>query len=107
MDGYHDIFQLGDYGSFSDSGRFRRQGNFFAAIKSLILEEDTTPRQQEVTLEGHPMDVDVDNHGLSLPSNRAFNSLLASLSSRFTNAYLVTRVVQCRECKSCGHASCL
>ena len=103
----HGIFQLGDYGYFSDLGHFRRQGNLFTAIKSLIPEADTTPRQQEVTLGGRPIDVIVDNHGLSLPSNRAFNLLLASISSQFADVYLVTRVVQCRECGSCVHALCL
>ena len=37
----------------------------------------------------------VDNTGMSLPSNPAFNSLLTSLSSQLTNAYLVTRVARC------------
>ena len=42
----------------------------------------------------------VDNVGLSLPSNHTFNSSLASLSARLTNAYLVTMVVQCApKCK--------
>ena len=33
--------------------------------------------------------------GLSLPSNRGFNSFLASLSTRLSNKFLVTMVVQC------------
>ena len=38
----------------------------------------------------------VDNSGLSLPSNPAFNSLLASLSPQLTNVYLVTHVARYR-----------
>ena len=49
----------------------------------------------------------VENRGLSLPSNHAFNSMLASVSPRLTDAYLVTRVVQFRHCESYVHASCL
>ena len=33
--------------------------------------------------------------GLSLPSNDDFKSLLVSFSTRLTNRYLVTRVIQC------------
>ena len=33
--------------------------------------------------------------GLSLPSNDDFKALLVSLSTRLTNRYLVTRVIQC------------
>ena len=49
----------------------------------------------------------VNNLGLSPASNRALNSSLASLSSQLTNAYLVTRVVQCRPRESCANALCL
>ena len=50
----------------------------------------------------------VDNTGLSLPSNPAFNSLLASLSPRLTNAYLVTHVAQYRPGESRhAHNLCL
>ena len=81
--------QLGDYGHFS-SRHFHRQGNIFVDIQSLVSEVDIAPRQQEVT-------TGIKNVAnlQSLPINRAFNSSLASLSSRLTNAYLVTRVVQC------------
>ena len=34
----------------------------------------------------------IDELGLSLPTKHAFNSLLASLSPRHTNAYLITRI---------------
>ena len=33
--------------------------------------------------------------GLLLPSNDNFKSLLVSLSTRLTNRYLITRVIQC------------
>ena len=97
--------QLGDYGYFSDCGDFRRCGNLLADAKPLIPEVDTIPRRQEVTTD-FPFAV-VGNYGLSLPSNHAFNSMLASVSSRLTNAYLVTRIVQCRQCESCIYSSCL
>ena len=99
--------QLGDYGYFSDSGRFCRQGNLFADIKSFVSEVDTVPRQQEVMVGQYSTIVDVDERALSLPSNHAFNSSLASLSPRLTNAYLVTRVVRCRQRESRAHTLCL
>ena len=49
------------------------------------------PRQIKVS--NNPLDMS-DDLVLSLPSNHAFNSSLASLCPRLTDAYLVTRVVQ-------------
>ena len=85
--------QLGDYGYFSDSGDFHCQGNLFVDITFLNPEVDTIPRKQEMTRTPNFPVVVVGDSGLSLPSNHAFNSWLASLSSRLTNAYLITRVV--------------
>ena len=52
----------------------------------------------------HSTAVVVDNLGLSLPSNKVFNSLLALLSPRLTDTYLVTRIVQCtRKDKPCAN----
>ena len=93
--------QLGDYGYFSGSGDFGRRGNVFADIKSLIPEADAIPRRQVMTMAGQGSSlVVVDDRGLSLPTNQVFNSSLASLSPRLIDAYLVTRVVQCRQSKS-------
>ena len=59
-----------------------------------------------VTTWGSSNAVVVDNMGLSLPSNPAFNSLLASLFPQLTNAYLVTCVVRYRQGES-RHESCV
>ena len=91
------VQQLGDYGYFSDSGQFCGQGNLLSDFKSRISEADITPRQKEVTSWKFHV---VDNTGMSLPSNPAFNSLLASLFPRLTNAYLVTHVVRYRQGES-------
>lgn len=93
----HEGAKLGDYGHFADSGIFRCKGNIFTAIKSLSSEADIAPGQYEVSMHSFPLlsPVTVDRLGLSLPSNHTFNSLLASLSPRLPNAYLVTRVVRC------------
>ena len=98
--------QLGDYGDFSDFGDFRRQGSIFADIKSPDSEADILPRPQEMTAGPNCFVVVVGDSGRSLPSNPTFNSSLASLSSRLTNRYLVTRVVQCRR-ETCAHTLCL
>ena len=86
--------QLGDYGYFTGSERFYFKGNIFVDIKSLISEADTVPRQHRVTTGNLSRAVPV-NSAQSLPRNSAFNSLLASLSSRYPNAYLVTMIVRC------------
>ena len=93
------VQQLGDYGYFSGSGQFCGLGNIFSDFKSRIPEADITPRQNEVTTR-RPNGVVVDNTGMSLPSNPAFDSLLTSLSPQLTNAYLVTHVVQYRQGES-------
>ena len=44
--------------------------------------------------------------GLSLPSNDDFKSLLVSLSTRLTDRYLITAVIQCdRNPRYCGSGS--
>ena len=97
--------QLGDSCYFSVSGQFCSQGSVFSDFKPCILEADLTPRQQEMTMEGSNAVV-VDNIGLSLLRNLAFNSLLASLFPRLTNAFLVTRVARYREGES-RYKSCV
>lgn len=88
--------QLGDYGYFSHSKHFGCQGNLFSDIKFLIPKAKIIPTQQEVmVMSQHSTAVVIDNLGLSLPSNEVFNSLLALLSPQLTDAYLVTRIVQC------------
>lgn len=84
--------KLGDYGHFTDSGSFRRKGNIFADINSPI--QETNISQQPGSYLSYSR-VTADNLGLSLPNNHTFNSSLASLASRLTNAYLVTKAVQC------------
>ena len=86
--------QLGDYGYFTGSEKFYFKGNIFVDIKSLISEADTVPRQHRVTTENLSRAVPA-NSAQSLPRNPAFNSLLASLSSKYPNAYLVTMIVRC------------
>ena len=86
--------QLGDYGYFMGSERFYFKGNIFVDIKSLISEAETVPRQHRVTTENLSRAVPA-NSAQSLPRNPAFNSLLASLSSKYPNAYLVTMIVRC------------
>ena len=93
------VQQLGDYGYFTDSGQFCVQGNLLSDFKSRISEADITPRQKEVTSWKHNPVV-VDNTGMSLPNNPAFNSLLAPLTPQHINAYLVTHVVRYRQGES-------
>ncbi|KIM65460.1 hypothetical protein SCLCIDRAFT_1212178 [Scleroderma citrinum Foug A] len=107
-----DGIKLGDYGYFSDSTRFCCEGNIFAHSESLSSKTNITPRQHVISQKGGSQrDSDYvnawrDRHvgsatklykpfGLSLPSNDDFKSLLTSLSTRLTNRYLVTRVIQC------------
>ena len=96
------VYQLGDYGYFSDSEQFCSQGNLFSDFKSCIPEADIIPRKHKVETLGHGKVV--DGMGLSLPSNPTFNSLLASLSPKLPNAYLVTHVVRHRPGES---ATCI
>ncbi|KAL4075403.1 heterokaryon incompatibility protein-domain-containing protein [Scleroderma yunnanense] len=99
--------KLGDYGHFTDSKNFCCEGNIFADLRSLTSESVITPRHHKigyntdgdhVNAYSSPPDVSVTLRkplGLSLPSHQNFNSLLASLSTRLTNRYLVIRVIQC------------
>ena len=93
------VQQLGDYGYFSDSGQFCIQGNLLSDFKSRISEADITPRQKGMTA-CSPNGVVVDNTGMLLPNNPAFNSLLAPLVPQHINAYLVTHVVRYRQGES-------
>lgn len=98
---------MGDYGVM-DSGQFRCRGNIFADFGSIASEEDIISGQHKVSLffPFDPRDV-LDPLCLSLPSNPGVNSLLASLSSRLSNTYLVTRTVQLsRNCESTSISTC-
>ena len=102
--------QLGDYGHFTDSEDFCREGNLSADLRSLPVNVNITPRQHKISeRDGHQRERDFvgAQHyggftelykplGLSLPSDDDFKSLLVSFSSRFTNRFLITRVIQCR-----------
>ncbi|KIM67995.1 hypothetical protein SCLCIDRAFT_997108 [Scleroderma citrinum Foug A] len=102
--------KLGDYGHFTESEDFRCEGNLFADLRSLSLNANVTPKHHRISERGgHQREsgvVRAYHHadgfttlyrplGLSLPSHDDFNSLLVSLSTRLTNRYLVTRVIQC------------
>ena len=93
-----------------DFGHFCCEGNIFAELKSLSSKVNITPRQHKISEWGgdkRESDVVRTYHdssgfiklyrpiGLSLPSNDDFRSFLVSLSTRLTNRYLVTRVIQC------------
>ncbi|KAL4081415.1 heterokaryon incompatibility protein-domain-containing protein [Scleroderma yunnanense] len=103
--------KLGDYGHFIDPKDFCCEGNIFDDLKFLTPEPDITPRQHKidkvygsnagndyVTARWRSSLSKVHLYkplGLSLPSNPHFNLLLTSLSTRLTNRYLVTKVIQC------------
>ncbi|KIM51524.1 hypothetical protein SCLCIDRAFT_1224464 [Scleroderma citrinum Foug A] len=102
--------KLGDCGHFTDSKDFFCEGNLFADLKSLSLTANITPRQHNMSERcwywnnddsvkrlfcGNGFNKLYKLLGQSLPSNDDLNSLLASLSTRCTNKYLITTVVQC------------
>ena len=80
------------------------EGNLFAALESLSLKVDITPRQHKLSSEDYvmawnrtylrPLNL-YKPVMLSLPSNDDLKSLLTLFSTRLTNRYLVTRIVQC------------
>jgi len=93
-----------------DSGYFSCEGNLFADCKSLSLKANITPRQHKISERvGHQRESSIVRAyhypdgftelykpiGLSLPSNDDYKSLLVSFSTRLTNRYLITRVIQC------------
>ena len=99
--------QLGDYGHFPTPEYFCREGNLFT---DLSLMANITPTQHKISERGghqrensivrayHYPDGFTELYtplGLSLPRNDDFKSLLISVSTRFTNRYLVTWVIQC------------
>ncbi|KIM50494.1 hypothetical protein SCLCIDRAFT_1225311 [Scleroderma citrinum Foug A] len=73
-----DGIKLGDYGHFTDPKEFCCEGNLFADLESLSSMADISPRQ----------------HGIS--SKDCVVSLLTSFSTRLTDRYLVTEIIQCR-----------
>ena len=73
-------------------------------LESLSLMADITPRQHKLSSKDYvrarnPTDTDILSLYkplmLSLPSNDDLKLLLTSLSTRLTNRYLVTRIIQC------------
>ncbi|KIM50794.1 hypothetical protein SCLCIDRAFT_758059 [Scleroderma citrinum Foug A] len=102
--------KLGDYGQITDSEDFICEGNLFADLKSLSLKANIPPRQHIISeWSGYLRESGIVRAyytpdcftelyqplGLSPPSNDEFKSLLVSFSTRLTNRYLVTRVIQC------------
>jgi len=93
-----------------DSEDFYCEGNLFTDLQSLSVKAKITPRQHKISERGgHQREGGIIRAyhysydftelykplGLSLPSNDDFKSLLVSFSTRLTNRYLVTRVIQC------------
>ena len=108
--------QLGDYGNFTDSKEFCYEGNLFADLESLSLKVDVTPRQHEISSKDHvtvwnrtnERYLDLYNPRMqSLPSNDDLKSLLTSLSTRLTNRYLITRVIQYSKDSCSSTMACL
>ena len=104
--------QLGDYGRLTDCENFCCEGNIFADLESLPLKEGIAPRQHGVSQKGgfqedsgrvlvrsnvHALVALYQPFCLSLPINDDVKTLLTSLSTRSTNRYLVTRIIQCPE----------
>ena len=98
--------------SFRDSKALRvrsSRGNLFTDPELLSLMANITPRQLKISERGgRQRESDVVKAyfrggstelykplGLSLPSNDDFKSLLVSISTRLTNRYLITTVIQC------------
>ena len=100
-----------------ESEDFCWEGNLFADLKSHSLKANIAPRQetiseiggrQKVNDSGRTLDDFVTSSkplGLSFPNNDDFKSLLVSFSTRLTNKYLVTRVIQCRYELLVGHTT--
>ena len=95
---------MGDYGHFTDSKEFSCEGNLFADLQSLSLTVDIAPRQHKLSsmyyaMPWHPMGFGHFESFkpllLSLPNHDDFKSLLSTLSTRLTDRYLVTEVIQC------------
>ncbi|KIM59902.1 hypothetical protein SCLCIDRAFT_978836 [Scleroderma citrinum Foug A] len=103
--------KLGDYGHLTHSEDFCCEGNLFGDLESLSLKANITPRQPKISERGgrqresgvvraydcYPDDFEdlYKPLGLSLPSNDDFKPLLVSFSTRLTNRYLITGVIQC------------
>ena len=92
---------MGDYGHFTDSKEFCREGNLFADLEPLSMADIRKHKLsfQSSTVSHWPdFNRRVNLHDsliLLLPSNDNFRSLLTSLSTRLTNRCLVTRIIQC------------
>ncbi|KAL4066337.1 hypothetical protein V8B97DRAFT_2025488 [Scleroderma yunnanense] len=79
-----DGIKVGDYGYFTDSDDFCCEGNIFS-ISLPFNYMEASGLFDPVTLHEPP--------GLSLPSNHVVNSLLAFLSTRLANKYIVVTVI--------------
>lgn len=95
--------QLGDYGYLLKSGHFLHQGNLLSDFRDHVSAADIAPRRQRMVTDFVDDIRVVNDFGLSLPNNCAFNALLAFLSPRLPNAYLVTRIARCRPSESCQY----
>ncbi|KIM68396.1 hypothetical protein SCLCIDRAFT_20314 [Scleroderma citrinum Foug A] len=96
-----DGIKLGDYGHFTNSEEFCREGNLFTDLDPLSL--IITPRQYRIYSVDYALVCNLTNVRhlnslkpvvLSLPSDDNLKSLLNSFSTRLTNKYLVTKVTQ-------------
>ncbi|KAL4062249.1 heterokaryon incompatibility protein-domain-containing protein [Scleroderma yunnanense] len=97
--------KVGDYGYLTDYEDFCCEGNVFDDLRSLPSRPDITPRKDKIRSDKDSGYVEAHNSKgsvrlydpimWSLPSNDNVNTLLASLSTRFINGYLVTRVIEC------------
>ncbi|KAL4070100.1 hypothetical protein V8B97DRAFT_2047969 [Scleroderma yunnanense] len=100
--------QLGDYGYLTDCEDFCCEGNIFDDLRSLPSKPVVTPKKDrpkdDTNSDGCVTAFNLGPCGdfrlydpvmLSLPSNDDVNTLLASLSTRFINRYLINRVIEC------------
>ncbi|KAL4072751.1 heterokaryon incompatibility protein-domain-containing protein [Scleroderma yunnanense] len=91
-----DGVKLGDYGHFTDSKDFHREGNIFSDFNFPVPVLEFTSNIQY-----NPTGF-IENKGflhkpllsLSLPRNDYFNRLLTLFSTQLINRYLITRVIQ-------------
>ncbi|KAL4070169.1 heterokaryon incompatibility protein-domain-containing protein [Scleroderma yunnanense] len=103
--------QLGDYGCLTESEDFHCEGNIFTDLRTLPSEMVASSRHRIDRMDGYNTNSDYVEahktrflgvpvtlykpHASSLPINCDVNALLVSLSTRLTNRYIVTSVIQC------------
>ncbi|KAL4070111.1 heterokaryon incompatibility protein-domain-containing protein [Scleroderma yunnanense] len=106
---------LGDYGYLTDYEDFRCEGNIFDDVRSLPSKPVIIPKKDGIWRDNDSDYAEAHNSKdsihlydpimWSLPSNDGVNSLLASLSTRLINRYLVIRVIECPTVPPEGFAS--